>query len=188
MENKLLESVSSSFNVEIPQQLQTMDQHLDWILPKVRPWSEDLREEEFFLHTRWMEVNDRDDMQEAVLHIFLPDGQYLYSVDGNITEGHWSILEKTNTFIWERTGLMKELYDLAFLSQDFFILKKHGDQQRKNQSKYFVMGREGVVGRLSWRNSMELLFNKYRNSSSFYLYVFLIAAVIALFLILSLFR
>ena len=186
MKFRLLEPVRKKFRVEVPEDLDDMDQHLEWILPKVVPWSEDLRETQFFLNSRWLEISDNEEVQESLLHIFLPEQKYLVSVDGDISEGKWTILDGSNTLILERNDRMKELYNLAFLNNDFFILKKHGDQKRKNLPNYLVLGRETVVASLTWREVMEMLFNIWRNSSSYLLYVAIVGGAIALVLALSL--
>ena len=177
MDNKLTENISRTFELPLPDAA-TMDQQLDQIIPKVRPWGEDLYEQQYYLDTRWLEIRDDDEFHESVLHIFRDEGEYLISIDGNITQGIWKILSKSNTFIIERMAgdavITSELYDLAFLNRDFFILKKHGDQKRKGGKKYFVLAREGAVRGLEWRDVMELLFNQYRNNSTY------ITALIAL--------
>ncbi|MEM6967481.1 MAG: hypothetical protein AAF573_22145, partial [Bacteroidota bacterium] len=123
---------------------------------------------------------------ESVLHIFRAEGEYLISIDGNITPGTWKILSKSNTFIIEKSVgesvITSELYDLAFLNRDFFILKKHGNQIRKGGKKYFVLAREGAVRGLEWRDIMELLYNQYRNNSTFIvLLIGLIIVVVSIF-------
>jgi len=69
--------------------------------------------------------------------------------------------------------------DLAYLDEYFFILRKHGDQTRKGNAKFFVMALEQVASNLEWRDAMELLFNKYRGNSSFYKNVIILVAIIA---------
>ena len=177
MENKLTENISRTFELPLPDAA-TMDQQLDQIIPKVRPWGEDLYEQQYYLDTRWLEIRDDDEFHESVLHIFRDEGEYLISIDGNITPGIWKILSKSNTFIIEKVVgeavITSELYDLAFLNKDFFILRKHGDQKRKGGKKYFVLAREKAVRGLEWRDVMELLYNQYRNNSTY------IVALIAL--------
>ena len=177
MDNKITENISRTFELPLPDAA-TMDQQLDQIIPKVRPWGEDLYEQQFYLETRWLEIRDDDEFHESVLHIFRDEGEYLISIDGNITPGIWKILSKSNTFIIEKVAgdavITSELYDLAFLNKDFFILRKHGDQKRKGGQKYFVLAREGAVRGLEWRDVMELLYNQYRNNSTY------MAALVAL--------
>ncbi len=188
IENKFLESVTRSLSLELPVQ-DTMDEYLDLIIPLVMPWGEDLDEEEYYLDTRWLEVRDDDTFHESVLHIFREEGEYLHSIDGNIHKGNWRKLDNSNTFIVEQTAgntvVKSELYDLAFLNKDFFILKKHGDQQRKGFSKYFVMGRESYIKNLEWRDVMEMLFNRYRNNSRWIIFVTIIVLIVVIFVFFS---
>ena len=188
VENQLLDKLFRSFSVELPVH-DTMDQYLDEIIPLVRPWGEDLREEEFYLDTRWLEIRDSDDFHESILHIFRADEEYLQSIDGNIYKGAWRRLPKSNTLIIDQMAdgeaIKSELYDLAFMNSDFFILKKHGNQSRIGKRKYFIMGREKLVRGLEWRDVMELLFNRYRNNSQFIILVTFGVILIALFIVYS---
>jgi len=178
LENAFLDKLARSFSLELPQ-LYTMDEYLNYILPLVRPWSEDLRETEFYLDTRWKEIRDQDDFHESILHIFREDEEYLHSIDGNISKGIWRFLIKSNTLILEHLGsggvATSELYDLAFLNANFFILKKHGSHRRT----YFVMVRENMARGLEWRDTMELLFNNYRSNSQFIVIVIVVVVVVA---------
>ena len=183
MENKITENIARNFELPLPDGA-TMDQQLDAILPKVKPWGEDLYETQYYVGTRWLQIQDDDSFHESILHIFFDEGAggeeegggnqriYLISIDGNITKGIWNILERSNTLILEKVdadgnSFTSELYDLAFLNKDFFILKKHGNQIRKGGKKYFVLAREGAVRGLEWRDVMELLYNQYRNNSAY---------------------
>ena len=189
LNNKFLSSITSAFTVELKEH-ETMDGYLDEILPMIKPWSEDLREEEFYLDTRWLEIKDTDDFLESLLHIFRPENEYLLSIDGNISKGIWRRLDKSNTFIIELktddTVVKSELYDLAYLSKDFFILKKHGDQLRKGKRKYFVLVRESKAKKLEWREIMDMLFNTYQNNSQFLFFMAVIVIIILTVLLFSL--
>lgn len=189
-ENNLLDSLTRSFSLELPV-METMDEYLDLIIPLVRPWGEDLYEEEYYIDTRWLEVRDNDSFHESVLHIFRPENEYLNSIDGNIHRGVWRKLDQSNTLILEQTAgstvVKSELYDLAFLNKDFFILKKHGDQKRKGFKKYFVMGRENYIRGLEWKDVVELLFNRYRNNRQWIFFVVFIVIVIAVVVFFSVF-
>lgn len=185
MENKITENISRSFELPLPDGA-TMDQQLDAIIPKIRPWGEDLYEQQYYLDTRWLEIRDDEEFHESVLHIFRDEEEYLISIDGNITQGVWKILSRSNTLIIEKVAggsvITSELYDLAFLNKDFFILRKHGNQIRKGGKKYFVLARERAVRGLEWRDVMELLYNQYRNNSTYVVaLIALVIAVIAIF-------
>ncbi len=184
MENPIIDQYRRMFNVELPNG-ESMDDFLDFILANIRPMSEDLVEVEYWMNKRWMEIRDDLDFHEDVLHIFGEGGEYLVSIDGNISKGAWRTLENTNTLIIEH-GARNELYDLAFLNSDYFILKKHGNQRRKGQPKYFIVGNEYKVKDLEWRDAMEDLFNIYRNNSRWTTFLGVVIFLLAIILILSL--
>jgi len=178
---RMFNDISRAISPELPAGLGSMDQHLDFILPKVIPYGEDLREEQFWLSKRWKEVRDDEGFHEAILHIFNPGGEYLLSLDGNIIKGAWRKLGQENSLIIEVAG-RSELFDLRFLNNDFIILTKHGDQGRKGQRRYFCLVHEraarGQGGDLDWRNLMEKLFNVWReNSLGLWAWIMLVAAV-----------
>lgn len=183
-EFKFFDKVSSILELELPEG-DTMDQHLNAIIPKIMPWSEDLNEPQFYLDTRWKEIRDDDNFHESVLHIFREGGEYLVSVDGNIIKGVWRILPESSTLILE-VGGKGELYDRSFLNGDFFILSKHGDQTRKGNRKYFVLAREARVQNLEWRDIMELLFNMYRSNNQYMIAAVIAVVIIAIVLVFSL--
>jgi len=160
--------ISRGLSPELPPGLGNMDDHLDFIIPKVISYGEDLREEEFWLNIRWKEIRDDETFHEAVLHLFNPGGEYLLVVDGNVMKGSWRKVGNYNSLLLEIGG-RTELFDLRFLNSDFLILTKHGDQGRKNQRCYFCLVREhvarGALGAADWRNIMEKLFNIWRENS-----------------------
>ncbi len=184
MENKLLDTISRSLNLELPV-LDTFEEYLDFVIPLVKPWGEDLREWENYMDVRWLEIRDEETFHETVLHIFREGGEYLISTDGNIAGGEWSILNNSNTMIVNR-GRGSELFDLAFMNKDFFILKKHGNQKRIRQEKYFILGREGAVKGLEWRDIIELMFNQYRSNGRFIVMSTMLIVVMAIIILLSL--
>lgn len=192
MENKIVDKVSRSFSVELPAR-ETLDQYLDLILPEVRPWGEDLNEKEHYVSTGgkpWLEIRDDEGFHEAVLHFFNEGGEYLQSVEGNVSRGRWRLLDGSNKIILEMSN-RSELYELAFLSSAFFILKKHGNKNSgggkpgKGRRKYFVMGFEPYMIGLEWRDYIELLFNTYRSQHNTYktlaIFLVILLAVIILF-------
>jgi hypothetical protein len=179
--------ISRAFSPELPRELGNMDQHLDFIIPKVIEYGEDLREEQFWLSKRWKEVRDEDGFHESILHIFNPGGEYLLALDGNLVKGSWRKLGDYNSLIIEISG-RNELFDLRFLNGDFMVLTKHGDQGRKGQRRFFVLVHESesrAGGReLDWRNLMERMFNTWRENSlslwAWFLFVIVIGVVIYL--------
>lgn len=184
-----MEKITGEFEIELPAQ-QKLDDYLDLILPQIRQYSEDLREMENYVMAGgkpWQEIRDDVSFQEVVLHFFNDGGEYLQSVDGNVSKGRWRLLDTTNKIIIESGGgkfNTSELYELAFLDQNFFILKKHGDQQRKRSRQYLMMGYEGAVRGLKWKDAVELLFNQYKGQMGSFNYFVIAAIVLVLIVIL----
>ncbi|MBP6826012.1 MAG: hypothetical protein KA165_05535 [Saprospiraceae bacterium] len=183
----IFKDISRAISPDLPKDLGDMDAYLNFILPKVIPYGEDLREEQFWLSKRWKEVRDDEGFHEAILHIFNEGGEYLLSLDGNVVKGSWKRLNKDNTLILEMGG-KSELFDLRFLNGDYMILTKHGDQARKGLRRYFCLMHERSLragGReLDWRNAMEKLFNIWRENSlsiwAWFFFIVVIAAIIYL--------
>jgi len=160
-----------------------MDDTLNDILKLVRPLSEDLREEQFYLNRPWLEFRDDESFHDAILHFFNEEGEYLRSVNGDVSEGEWRYLQSSNKLMIS-LGDESELYDLAFLDPEFFILSKHGDNAKLGRPEYFVMLNERVGRKLEWNDAMAKLFNKYRNNNSWLItltiIILLLIAIIAL--------
>ncbi len=179
MELKALDKIGRTFSVELPY-FESLEEGLDFVIPAVQPWGEDLKEMEFYVQPGgkpWLEIRDDESFHEAVLHFFNTGGEYLQSVDGNVSRGKWRLLDGTNKIIIEQ-GNKVELFELAFLSEFFFLLKKHGNQHRKGKKKYLILGFEPHVTGLEWRDFVELLFNTYRRQQGMF------RTIIILFLIL----
>ncbi|MCB0520534.1 MAG: hypothetical protein KDD27_16465 [Saprospiraceae bacterium] len=207
-----LDRIEDTFELEMPAR-ESLDDSIDAILPKIRPLSEDLREQQFYSMPGgkpWLEIRDDPSFLESVLHFFNVGGEYLLSVDGNVTRGRWRLLDGTNKIIIEQGGGGKsggkggsdshwdkqdgggdkqpsksELYELAFLNKHFFILKKHGDQKRKGNRKYLVLGFEPAVKGLKWKDIVELMYDDFRGQWGTFHYLvigaIILGAIIAFF-------
>ena len=178
----MLDKVAKPFNVELPES-EGLDDLLTKVLPAIRQHSEDLREMEYYLGKNWIELRDDEDYHDVKLHIFEAEGEYVCSTDGNIECGEWRLMN--GKFVYGPSSCDAEVFDLAFLDDDFFIIQKHGDS-RKYRRKYRVFLREPLAKRLEWNEAVEYLFDKYRNSSGFLMTaVILLVLVIAIVLLLS---
>lgn len=176
LNNTFTEWFYRAFNLELPE-LDTLDDYIDFILPKIVGYSEDLYEEEVYTEKPWREVRDEDNFLDVILHIFKQtekdveikvkgedEGKdYLISIDGNVEKGKWDRLKQGGSnLLLLKTSLHYEMFERVFVNGDFFILKKHGDRHLSGKRKYLVLGKEGVVKRLEWREVVELLYNLYR--------------------------
>jgi hypothetical protein len=182
MENKMWDNITNTFELDLPKRLETLEQYVEHIVPKVQPWSEDLWETQFYINKRWKEIRDTDTYHEVVLHIFMENGEYWVVIDGDITKGTWQIFKQTNSLVVDYGG-KSQMFELTFLNDDFFILKKHGDQARKGKQKYYVYGNEKSTGKLDWRNAMEKLYNIYRENSKFSTWLVVVIVIIIAFLV-----
>lgn len=179
MEGKLLDKLGQSFRAELPAPTQdTLDGHLNAVLGKVRPWSEDLREEQFYINRPWLEIRDDDAFHATVLHFFNEGGEYIRSTNGDLAIGNW---RHQNNKLMIILGDGGELYDLAFLDGQYFILQKSGG------GSYFFMMFEpaGRAFKDRWLDAVEMLFKKSQSNVSFYILIG-IAILLALAILLVL--
>ncbi len=180
---------------------ETLDEYIDFILPRIIPYSEDLYEEDYYTEKPWREVKDVDEQLDAILHIFKKEQSphsiktktddqgpdYIMSINGNVQKGNWTRLEKhSSNIIILKTQVSYILYEKSFINGDFFILKKHGEKL-PGTKKYLVMGKEARVKNLEWREVVELLYDIYRYRIRFILFVLFIAILVFLVLIRSFF-
>jgi len=180
----LAREISRALSPDLPKDLGDLNSHLDFILPKVIPYGEDLRETHFWLDKRWKEVREDEGFHESLLHIFGKNGAYMLSLDGNLENGSWQQLGDENALILQM-GVRKELFDLRFLNEQFMILTKHGDQARKGLPRFVMLAHEPITrgrsGELDWRNIMEKLFNVWReNSLSIAAWIFFLGVLAAI--------
>lgn len=184
MENKFLEQFNRTMDIALSDKT-TLEGQLDDILPRVKKWGQDLWEEKSYIGKPWQEIRDDDTFQDIILHVFNADGEYIRSIDGNIKTGKWRYLKESNKFIISLKD-DNELFDLAFLNDQFFILSKHGDQPRKGNRKYFTLLHEKTAKKVEWLEAMEILFDVYRKSSMSY--IMLSIAVVLIILIILIIR
>lgn len=115
-------------------------EYLDYLIPKVRYYGEDLVETEYYLGKRWNEY--RTSSPDVILHIFDPKmngasgSDHLRVTNGDVSMGSWSFMEGNKMIIQHPN---QELYDLSFLNDHFFIVRKHGSNNTGYKSKYLVL-------------------------------------------------
>ena len=175
---KIFDSISSFRQEEDLPTFETLNEYINHILPDIRPWSEDLYEQENYMNKPWREFKDDESFRDTVVHFFKEGREFMTSVNGDIDRGSWELMEETNQMILGRAR-NTELYDMVFLNSDFFILKKHGT------NKYFVLGSERTTKSLSWREYAEALSQVYESNNSMVtvIVVILLMVVALLFLL-----
>ncbi len=168
-------NIVNALNNELPP-FNSLDEGIDELMKDMRRFSEGLHETEFYLNTRWREVRDDIEFQETVLHVFKEGGVYLRILDGDIATGNW---EQTIGGLVIKFSGKHELYELVFLNEDFFILRKHGNQALKGRRKYFFMAREAVARRREWVDLLDLMYEIYKGNSNYVAVVIVVLLVIA---------
>ncbi len=157
----MLAPLTEILSVELPWR-DSLHEYLDLIIPLIRPWSEDLREERFFVSEQgekpWLEISADDYIKEAVLHYFNQEGEYVKVVEGNVSTGRWRYFGGSNKLVIDYGG-NSIMYELKYLDDHFFILRKYGYGPN---TPYLFLGHEPIVRLLEWRDCVELLFDTYR--------------------------
>ena len=186
MQPKIFDTITNAFErKEELAYFDKLDDYLDHLLPQVRPWGEDLKEREFYVGESWLEVRDDDNFNDIILHVFQENGDYLVSTNGTVKKGKWQLLNENENKMLIEMGVASDLYELAFLDNNYLVLKKHGNQLRLGKKKYFVMGKESEISDLVWREYVEKMFEEYRQGSTTYIVIgiiFLIALGLAIVL------
>lgn len=184
----LFNQIFNSMNEELPE-FDSLDEGIDFLMGYLHRFSEDLWEQEFYVSKRWMEVRDDVNFQEAILHVFEENGQYLRILDGDISTGSW---EYTLGGLVIKFAGRHELYERVFLNEKFFILKKHGDHSSKgNRSKYFFIVTEFFIRdlerkmkmKVEWPTLLIIMYDIYKSNSNYMAIVvgfFILVAVIIL--------
>lgn len=178
MQERLLDKIAEPFNIKLPEQ-STMDATIDSVLSVVAKESNAITEEEYYVDRQWIEMSEELSHSAVVLYVFQEGGRLLISTNGRIESASWSLLDRTQKMILSTGTRGGELYNLAFLDEDFFIIKHHGDP-RAHEHRYRLFVNERIAGRLEWNEALELLYAKYRNTNSTFLAValFVLLAII----------
>jgi hypothetical protein len=171
------------FRLELPYK-ETMEEYLNFILPKIQKTTLNLGFLDAYTNGKyWLEISDDDNAHESILHMFgneeAPnttgsEKSYKYSVEGNILDGQWAMMGKSTIFI-KIANVEFVMYDLVFLNNDFFILKKHGNHKgpkylflaneykiSRQHEWYDALGRQRTKVKLEWRDIMEMLYDIHR--------------------------
>ena len=170
---------------DFPEEFNSLEEGIDLLLPYIWRYSEGLNEFDFFVGRRWLEIRGSIEFQEAILHVFKEDGKYLRIIEGDIESGSWDY--DINGFILKYKG-GHELFELSFLNENFFILRKHGDHVAKgNRSKYIFFTTENISHKYEWPDILRLMFDTIYKQNSGYLFIVVIfIVVVAIIVFLSL--
>lgn len=165
---------------DFPDKHESLADGIDMLLPYIWRFSEGLEDFEFYVNKRWIEVRGDVNFHESILHVFKDSGEYLRIMEGDIATGSWAF--DINGFILKYKG-GHELYELSFLNESFFILRKHGDHVAKGRGpKYLFFTTEVINYKYQWPEILSLMFNTIYKQNSNYLFI-LVIFIIAIGLI-----
>lgn len=177
-----LNNLLSSSNDDLPE-FDNLAQGIGFLMRYLRPYSEGLSDYEYYLNRRWMEVRDEIDFQEAVLHVFKEQGEYWHIIDGDVAGGSWE--HDLRGIILQFAG-QHELFELVFLNENFFILKKHGNHDSKGyKSPYLFLASEGLARNAEWPELLAVLYDYYKDNSSYKSIVVAVLIVVIIVALLS---
>ena len=171
---------------------ETLDDYLDRIIPIIASSSETLLDTELYVNQRWIEMRDEEDFHQQVLHSFLTDilddvvddegRNYMRTIDADVTPGRWKHMKEMNRVIIHDAGKPNpELYELAFLSPEFFILRREGKRERDSMPKYLVLVLQSLKETgIEWTHLPQLLLRKYGPKSNLNQVVFFVLLLIIL--------
>lgn len=156
---------------------------IGFLMRYLRPYSENLSDYEFYLKRRWMEVRDDIEFQEAVLHVFKEGGEYLHIIDGDVSGGTWE--HELRGIILQFAG-QHELFELVFLNENFFILKKHGNHDSKGyKSPYLFLASESLARGAEWPELLAIMYDYYKDNSNYKAIVFGVLVLVIVIALLS---
>jgi hypothetical protein len=69
----------------------------------------------------------------------------------------------------------KELYDIEFINDKFFILSKQGNQKSKGTRKFVVLGKEDLISKLTFEEKIAFLCSEFKFNFN---YIWMISVVV----------
>ena len=165
MDDRLLDKLAEPFNLKLPEYT-SMHEMIEEIIPVVKQYSEpELADEDSPLYeTSWVRMTDNPGDNVVQLHTFNRTGEISIANDGAMDSLSHKIVERKRIIIGQSLYRDSFLYELAFMDNDFLILKRHGNDANFS-NKYLFYCVEHIGTRLTWDEALEKLVAKYRNNA-----------------------
>ncbi|NJC26277.1 hypothetical protein [Neolewinella antarctica] len=165
MDDRLLDKIAEPFNLKLPEYT-SMHEMIEEILPAVRSFSEpELAAEDSPLYeNNWVRMTDNPGDTIVQLHRFNRGGEIQIANDGAMDSLSHQIVSPKRIIIGQSLYRDSFLYELAFLDNDFLILKRHGNEANFT-NKYLFYAVEHIGSRLTWDEALEKIVAKYRDNS-----------------------
>ncbi|MEO0731687.1 MAG: hypothetical protein AAFZ52_02550 [Bacteroidota bacterium] len=180
MEDRLLDKIAQPFNLQLPE-YETMEAMIDEVLPAVKGFSEPNLggDEPLLTKINWVKMTDKPGDTALRLYSFLPTGEISVAEDGKMSAMSYDVDTKNTKRIIIGQSRYRDsiLYELAFLDNDFLILKRHGNSENLKK-KYLFFCSEPIGTRLTWEEALEKLVGKYRDNQMPWLLILIVLLVI----------
>ena len=164
MDDRLLDKLAEPFNLKLPEYT-SMHEMIEEVLPAVRRFSEpalDADDSPLF-RNNWVRMTDNVGDNVVHLHTFQSNGNIRVANDGELDSYVYELVNSKRIIIGESLHRGSFLYELAFMDNDFLILKRHGNDANF-ENKYLFYAVEHIGTRLTWDEALEKIVAKYRNS------------------------
>lgn len=168
MEDRLLDKIAEPFNLNLPE-YESMEVMIDSLLPVVGRFSDpSLMDEDAPIYkVDWVKMSDIPGVKVVSLHTFMANsGEVRISNDGKMDAMSFKVLSAKRVIVGQSVHREAVLYELAFMDNDFLILKRHGNEANfPRNTKYLFYCREAIGTRLEWNEALEQMGDKYRNNA-----------------------
>ena len=180
MEDRLLDKIAEPFNLNLPEYA-SMEEMIDNLLPVVGRYSDaSLADENAAIYkVDWVKMTDVPGVKVVSLHTFMANsGEVRIANDGKMDAMSFKVLNAKRVIVGQSIHREAYLYELAFMDNDFLILKRHGNEANFQSGKYLFYCREAIGTRLEWHEALEQIADKYRNNNFPWWIVVMVLAIV----------
>jgi len=180
MEDRLLDKIAEPFNLNLPEYA-SLEEMIDQVIPAVKKFSEPNLggENSPLTKVNWVKMSDRPGDTVLRLYAFSPTGEISIATDGEMSSLSYDVDENNPRRIIIGQSRYRDsiLYELAFMDNDFLILKQHGNTANIKK-KYLFFCSEPIGSRLTWDEALEKLFGKYRDNEMPWLFILIVLVIV----------
>ncbi|HUH73535.1 MAG TPA: hypothetical protein VLZ75_03915 [Chitinophagales bacterium] len=126
-----------------------MIEYINNIIPRLKQFSQDLDKMEVFMDVPWVMIDENLNQQK---YIFKRNGDFIMSLNGQVTIGRWEYLSKAKSLLIDRIQ-DKILLNQNFIDPAVMILKKDGIQNEN-----FILANEMIIPNLNVNEYLKKLY------------------------------
>jgi hypothetical protein len=126
-----------------------MIEYINNIIPRLKQFSQDLDKMEVFTDVPWVMIDENLNQQK---YIFKRNGDFIMSLNGQVTIGRWEYLSKAKSLLIDRIQ-DKILLNQNFIDPAVMVLKKDG-----TQNEHFVLANEMIIPNLDIKGYLKKIY------------------------------